>query len=76
VYLPMPGIEAPAAEFISLAEKAGFAVADLSDWAGGRRPAEVKLGEGDHHASSPGHRLIADRLAEEVRLRPELFRGP
>jgi hypothetical protein len=33
----------------------------------------VKLGEADPHASALGHRLIADRLADEIRRRPELL---
>jgi hypothetical protein len=76
VYLPMPGVvNAPArsGEFAKLAAEAGFVVADLSDWANGRRPAEVKLGEQDPHANALGHRLIADRLAAEIARRPELL---
>ncbi len=76
VYLPVPGVEAPAAVVVALAREAGFAVVDLSGWAGGRRPAEVKLGDADHHANALGHRLIAARLADELRRRPALLSGP
>lgn len=79
VYVPMPGVvDAPArsAEMAGLAAEAGFAVVDLSDWADGRRPAEVKLGETDYHANAVGHRLIAERLAEEIERRPGLLRAP
>ncbi len=75
VYLPVPGVvNAPArsAEFAKLAAEAGFVTVDLSDWADGHRPAEVKLSEDDPHANALGHRLIAERLAAELRRRPEL----
>jgi hypothetical protein len=78
IYLPMPGVvEVPArsAEFVQLAEEAGFAVVNLADWADGRRPAEVRLGELDHHANTLGHRIIADKLGEVLRQRPELLSG-
>jgi hypothetical protein len=76
VYLPMPGVTEVSLEpsaFIGVAEEAGFVVLDLSGWADGRAPAEVKLPGGDHHANALGHRLIADRLFAELRARPELL---
>lgn len=78
VYLPIPGVvDAPArsAELLRLAEEAGFAVVDLSDWADGRRPAEVKLSESDYHTNALGDRVIAERLIAVLRVRPELLPG-
>ena len=79
IYLPMPGVtNAPtqSGAFVSLAERAGFAVVDLSDWAADRRPAEVKRGEADHHPNALGQRLIAGRLRAELARRPELLPAP
>jgi hypothetical protein len=82
VYLPMPGIaEAPARSdvFVRLAAEAGFTVVDLSDWAEGHRPADVKATAASYHPNALGHRLIAERLAAELGRRPGLLptgRGP
>jgi hypothetical protein len=76
VYLPMPGvveISVRSAEFVSLAEEAGFVVVNLADWADAYEPAEVKLSAQDHHANALGHRIIAERLEAEIRKRPELL---
>src|SRR5581483_1520881 len=76
IWLPIPGIaEAPteSAAFVSLAREAGFVVVNLGDWFEGHRPAEVKLGEADHHPNVLGHQLIAERLAAALRQRPELL---
>lgn len=76
IYLPMPGVvDAPAqsSELVGLAEEAGFFVVNLSHWADGYRPAELKLNEADHHANALGHRVIAERLDAELRRRPELL---
>ncbi|MBP3954398.1 hypothetical protein J8F10_03720 [Gemmata sp. G18] len=78
VYVPMPGVAEPAglkAELVRTAERAGLVVVDLSDWADGRKPAEVKLSEADRHPNALGQRLIADRLLDAVRRRPELLGG-
>ncbi len=78
VYVPMPGVAEPGgleAELVRTAEQAGFVVVNLSAWAAGRRPAEVKLGDADHHPNALGHRLIADRLLDELARRPNLLRG-
>ncbi|QJW95526.1 hypothetical protein FTUN_3075 [Frigoriglobus tundricola] len=79
VYLPMPGVDEPpnlAREMSQLAQGAGFVVLDLSGWEGGRRSAEVKIGDVDPHANALGHRLIADRLEAAVRERPEVLGPP
>ncbi len=76
IWLPIPGIaEAPteSAAFVSLAREAGFVVVNLGDWFEGHRPAEVKLGETDHHPNALGHQLIAERLEAVLRQRPELL---
>jgi hypothetical protein len=74
----MPGVVAPAgleSELVQTAERAGFVVVKLSDWADGRRAAEVMLSEADHHPSELGQRLIAGRLLEAIFRRQELLRG-
>jgi hypothetical protein len=79
MYLPMPGVvEVPvrSSEMVSLAREAGFAVVNLADWADGYSPAQVKLGEADHHTNPLGHRVIADRLEAVLRRRPELLPAP
>jgi hypothetical protein len=76
IYLPVPGIVNTPADsgiFAGPAAEAGFAVVDLSDWPGGRHPGEVKRSEPDHHPNALGHRLIAERLYEILRRRPELL---
>jgi hypothetical protein len=76
VYLPMPGVvNAPprTEELAKLAEEAGFEVVNLSDWADGHRPGEVKLGEGEHHPNRLGHQIIAGRLEAILAARPELL---
>jgi hypothetical protein len=77
VYLPMPGVVEVAVrseELAKLADEAGFVTVNLSDWADGRRPAEVKRSEADHHPNALGQRLIAERLEAVLRRRPELLR--
>lgn len=74
VYLPMPGISVISVdtqEMLGLAREAGFVVVDLSDWADGRRPGEVKFSEADYHANADGHQLIADRLFAALQARPD-----
>jgi hypothetical protein len=76
VYLPVPGVvqvRARAADLVGAAAEAGFVTLNLEDWPGGHAPAEVKLGEKDYHANALGHRLIAGRLFEALRARPELL---
>jgi hypothetical protein len=78
IYIPIPGVTEPGglgAELVQVAERAGFVVVDLSDWATGHRPAEVKLSEADQHPNARGQRLITDRLIDAVIQRPELLRG-
>jgi hypothetical protein len=78
VYVPMPGVAEPGglgAELVQVAERAGFVVVDLSDWAVGRRPADVKLSDADHHPNALGQRLIADRLLDAAVRRPDLLGG-
>jgi hypothetical protein len=76
VYIPVPGIvegSVKPSEMVSLAERSGFVVVDLTDWAAGYEPPEVRLRGGDYHANALGHRLIAERLFTALRERPELL---
>jgi hypothetical protein len=76
IYLPMPGIvevSVKTEEVEELAARAGFLVINLARWADAYNPAEVKLTPTDHHANALGHRLIAERLLEALRSRPELL---
>lgn len=77
VDLPMPGqFEIPGAPELAhdLAQQAGFPILDLTHWADGYELAEVKLHADAHHANAKGHRLIAERLLEELRLHPSLLK--
>jgi hypothetical protein len=60
-------------ELARLAADAGFVVVDLGEWAAGFRDADVRVGQADPHANAQGHRLIADRLMEVMRQRPEVL---
>jgi hypothetical protein len=76
IYLPMPGVvevSARSDELVRLAGDAGFAVVNLADWADGHRPMDVKVNVTDHHANTLGHRIIAAKLDEVLRRRPELL---
>jgi hypothetical protein len=70
IYLPMPGVaDAPeqSDQMITLAKRAGFVVADLSHWAEGHTPQQVKISPLDHHPNALGHQIIAERLCEAIR---------
>lgn len=76
VYVPLPGIAAVSADaddMLQLGREAGFAVIDLSDWAAGYEPHEVKFSANDFHLNELGHRLIADRLYQELRMSDNLL---
>ena len=76
VYVPIPGVEGveiDVADLVARARQAGFVVIDLSGWADGLAPADVKLGPQNLHLDARGHRLVADRLREAVRSAPELL---
>jgi hypothetical protein len=60
-------------EMLQRAEAAGFVVIDLQDVFAGRDVETVRLAEWDNHPNVLGHRLIAERLASEIRLRAEIF---
>jgi hypothetical protein len=70
VYLPrpesdeQPGLPEPEAH---LAREAGFTIIDLSDVYDGHDLSSLWIERWDHHPNAVGHRLIADRLYEELR---------
>jgi hypothetical protein len=74
VYLPIPGIaDAPTQvpAVAKLAQEAGFVVIDLSKWAGGYAPGDIKLSPTGHHPNARGHQVIAERLEAALRERPD-----
>jgi hypothetical protein len=74
VYLPIPGVtDTPelASAFAGLATEAGFTAVSLDGWDSGYSPAEVKLSSADHHPNPLGHRLLARKLYEALRERPD-----
>jgi hypothetical protein len=74
VYLPIPGVTntpAQAAAFADLAGETGFTVVSLDGWDAGHSPAEVLFSEEGHHPNALGQALIARRLDEALRERPE-----
>ncbi len=74
IYVPIPGVTTVTIDegrLKALARRAGFVVVDLSDWAVGERPADLKFDESDYHANARGHRLIADRLFTALQNRPD-----
>jgi lysophospholipase L1-like esterase len=60
-------------EILATAAAAGFAIIDLSDVYKKRDVNTIRLAEWDEHPNSLGHRLIAERLYEE--LQSERIRG-
>jgi hypothetical protein len=74
VYLPIPGVTntpAQAAAFADLARDAGFTVVSLDGWVGRYSAADVLLSVDGHHPNPLGQRLIAGRLDETLRQRPD-----
>jgi hypothetical protein len=74
VYLPIPGVTntpAQASAFADLAREAGFTVTSLDGWADRYPPADVLLSVDGHHPNPLGQRLIARRLDEALRQRPD-----
>lgn len=60
-------------EHIRLAEEAGFIVLNLSDVYDGYDPRGLKVEGYDLHPNEAGHRLIAERLYEELEARNEIL---
>ena len=76
IYMPVPGVvevSMNTEEIVSLAEQTGFVVIDLSHWADGRKPEEVKLATSDYHANALGHQLIADELFKALVTRQKVL---
>jgi hypothetical protein len=74
VYAPMPGVvdvTIRTSDLIDLAEEAGFVVINLAEWADGYAPEELKVDK--YHASTLGHRVLADRLRAALRARPDVL---
>ena len=72
IWVPVPGVtnvKVKMSEVADLAEEAGFVVIDLSKWADGYEPNDVKVDI--HHPNTLGHRLIAERLHAELMAQPK-----
>lgn len=54
------------AKLVRFAEEAGFAVLNLLDIFEGREPESLRTAVWDWHPNSRGHRLVADRLYQEL----------
>jgi hypothetical protein len=75
VYLPRIAERVPQSDvdtIVGLAREAGFAVVDLQGLYDGLDHDDVRVGEWDNHPNAEGHALIARRLFEALRTRPEL----
>jgi hypothetical protein len=57
---------------IELADRSGFEIVDLSGLWEGRDLFTLRVADWDYHPNTEGHRLIADRLYDELSRRPEL----
>ncbi len=74
VYVPLPGVmsnEEPPATFIGVAKEAGLAIVNLDGWFSGHTPAQLGLSMTDPHPNALGQRLIAERLEQALRKRPD-----
>jgi hypothetical protein len=73
VFLPtleIRGDSAGIAWMVELAVQAGFEVVDLSDVWEGEDLFTLRVADWDYHPNTRGHRLVADRLYEELARRP------
>jgi hypothetical protein len=59
---------------LQAAERIGYVTIDMFDVYDGRDPAALRLGVWDEHPNDIGHRLIADRLFDELLERDERLR--
>ena len=76
VLIPMPFEELTfprGIDVLVLAKEAGFVAIDLRDVYEGHTRDEVMLSDADHHPNAVGHRVIADRLYEELIALPEIL---
>jgi lysophospholipase L1-like esterase len=78
VWMYLPGLDrvpdpADREILVSAARDAGFTIVDLSGVYEGRPRKEVTVAEYDFHPNALGHRLVAQRLLDELARRPELF---
>jgi hypothetical protein len=62
----------PVQPIVEFARGLGYAVVDARDAYAGRNPQELLLAEWDKHPNALGHRLIADRLFDELVTRQQL----
>ncbi len=79
VFLPtleMTGKPKDVAWLTTLAREAGCDVIELFDVYDGQDLLEIRLADWDYHPNLLGHRIIADRLFQELTARPELLRAP
>jgi lysophospholipase L1-like esterase len=78
VFMYLPGLdrEPEAGDKVILTEAArdaGLTVIDLSGVYDGRPKRDLTVAEYDYHPNPLGHRLVAQRLYDELVARPELF---
>jgi hypothetical protein len=75
VFLPEPtdlgAREAP--NHLHLAKEAGFLMVDLSDLYENKDKASMWVSESDRHPNAVAHKLIADRLYQELKSNPALL---
>jgi len=69
---PGPWMEetAPATE---LARESGFEVIDLGEVFANEPPGSLRVAAWDEHPNAHGHKLVAERLYDEIRKRDELL---
>jgi hypothetical protein len=73
LYLPEGGVEpSRAAELEQLARSVGFQTINLYDVYGANELTSLWTSPWDHHPNAQAHRMIADRLFQEITTRPEL----
>jgi hypothetical protein len=76
VFLPTAGINTPEEDVANLirdAEKAGFKILDLSDVFENHDVKSLHVAEWDWHPNAKGHKLIANRLYDQLLKRRDIF---
>jgi hypothetical protein len=68
-----PAAEGVATDQLRLAQEAGFLIVDLSDLYKNKDKASLWVAEWDRHPNATAHRLVADRLYQELKRNPALL---